>query len=110
MGLSVTFALPRVSVLIPAYNAECYIEQAIASALGQTIEDLEVTVVDDASSDATAAIVSRFAERDRRLRLVRLPVNSGPSAARNLALSCARGTWVALLDTPAGDPDRARGS
>jgi glycosyltransferase involved in cell wall biosynthesis len=98
MGLSVTFALPRVSVLMPAYNAERYIEQAIASALGQTIEGLEVIVVDDASSDATAAIVSRLAARDRRLQLVRLPVNRGPSAARNLALSRARGAWVALLD------------
>ncbi len=93
-----TFSLPQVSVLIPAYDAEHYIEQAIGSALGQTIQNLEVTVVDDASSDATAAIVSRVAERDARVQLLRLPVNSGPSAARNLALSHARGTWVALLD------------
>ncbi len=93
-----TVSSPRVSVLIPAYNAERYIEHAIESALGQTAPDLEVTVVDDASSDATAAIVSRLAERDRRVQLLRLPVNRGPSAARNLALSHVRGTWVALLD------------
>jgi glycosyltransferase involved in cell wall biosynthesis len=54
--------------------------------------------VDDASSDATPAIVSRHAARDCRVQLLRLPVNRGPSAARNLALSRARGTWVALLD------------
>jgi len=93
-----TSSSPRASVVIPAYDAERYIEQAVASALGQSVEDLEVIVVDDASRDATAAILSRLAERDHRLRLLRLPVNSGPAAARNLALSHARGTWVATLD------------
>ena len=95
---SMTSSSPRASVIIPAYEAEHYIKQAIASALGQTVEDLEVIVVDDASRDATAAIVSQLAERDDRLQLLRLPVNSGPAAARNLALSHARGTWVATLD------------
>jgi glycosyltransferase involved in cell wall biosynthesis len=94
----VTVSLPRISVLIPAYNVERYIERAINSALSQTIQDFEAIVVDDASSDATAAMVSQFARRDPRVRLLRLPVNSGPSAARNLALSRAYGTWVALLD------------
>jgi len=89
---------PRASVIIPAYNAERYMEQAVASALGQSLEDLEVIVVDDASRDATAAIVSRLAGQDHRLQLLRLPVNSGPAAARNVALSHARGTWVATLD------------
>jgi glycosyltransferase involved in cell wall biosynthesis len=93
-----TLLAPRASVVIAAYNAERYIEPAVASALGQTIQDIEVIVVDDASSDATAAIVSRQAERDRRVQLLRLPVNRGPSAARNLALSRAGGDWVASLD------------
>jgi glycosyltransferase involved in cell wall biosynthesis len=93
-----TSSPPQVSVLVPAYNAEHYIERAIASVLGQTVQDLEAIIVDDASSDATAAIVSRLAEGDPRVQLVHVPLNSGPSAARNLALSHARGTWVATLD------------
>jgi glycosyltransferase involved in cell wall biosynthesis len=93
-----TSSASRISVLIAAYNAERYIEQAISSALGQTVQDLEAIVVDDASSDATVTIASRCAERDARVQLLHLSVNSGPSAARNLGLSHARGTWVATLD------------
>lgn len=97
MRSNVSFPV-RVSVLIPAYNAAAYMERAIRSALCQTMPDLEVIVVDDASSDATAAIATRLAEQDRRIRLVHLPVNRGPAAARNVALAQARGDWVALLD------------
>lgn len=88
----------RVSVVIPAYNAAGTIARAIGSALRQTIPDIEVLVVDDASTDNTAAVVEELAAADPRVRLLRQRVNGGPAAARNRALDEAGGTWIALLD------------
>lgn len=91
-------ASPTVSVIIAAYNAVDFIEGAIASARAQTLADIEIIVVDDASQDATRAMVAPIAERDPRVRFVSLGVNGGPGVARNAGLFCARGDWVAVLD------------
>ena len=88
----------RVSVVIPAFNAALTIERAIASVRLQTEENLEIIVVDDASSDQTSEIVSEAAKSDARIRLLRLPVNAGPAAARNRGIAAAKGDWIALLD------------
>ncbi|HEX8239469.1 MAG TPA: glycosyltransferase family 2 protein [Allosphingosinicella sp.] len=87
---------PVVSVLIPAYNVAGYIDQSVASALAQDV-DLEVVIVDDGSTDSTPDAIRRL-EADPRVRGFRLPVNAGPSAARNRALDEALGEWVAFLD------------
>jgi succinoglycan biosynthesis protein ExoO len=91
-------ALPFVSVIIPAFNAETFIERAIDSALAQEGIDLEVVVADDGSTDGTAGLIERRALAEPRIRLVRLPRNAGPSAARNAAIEAARGDWIAILD------------
>jgi succinoglycan biosynthesis protein ExoO len=91
-------ASPSVSVIIPAFNAATHIGTAIASALDQTLRDLEIVVVDDASSDNTVAVLEDWCARDHRVRLLRAEVNGGPARARNLALEAARGTWIAVLD------------
>ena len=88
----------RVSVVIPAFNAESTIGRAIASARLQTEERLEIIVVDDASSDRTPAIVAETAQLDARVRLLRQAANSGPAAARNRGIAAAKGDWIALLD------------
>ncbi|MGH2896804.1 MAG: glycosyltransferase family 2 protein [Solirubrobacteraceae bacterium] len=89
-------AIPRVTVVIPAYNASATIPDAVHSALAQTMPDLEVIVVDDGSdrpaTDALDAI------HDARLRVIRLPVNGGVGAARNAAVAAARAPLVAQLD------------
>ena len=90
--------MPRVSVIIPAWNAESYIRGALDSVLNQTLADIEVLVVDDASSDGTADLVAAMALADPRLRLVRLAQNGGPSKARNVALEAAKGDYIAVLD------------
>lgn len=87
---------PRVSVIIPAFNAERFIRDAVMSALAQTEGSLEIIVVDDASTDATVAVVESM--HDPRIRVIRAEVNRGVSAARNLALRAASGDWVAFLD------------
>jgi len=86
-----------VAVVIAAYNAAATLDRAIASALAQP-ETAEVCVVDDASSDATAAIGEAWTARDARVRLIRQPKNSGPSAARNAAIAATAAPWIAILD------------
>lgn len=88
----------RVSIIIPAFNAETTIKRAIASACLQTEESLEVIVVDDASSDQTAVLVAEIAKQDARVRLLRLSANAGPATARNRGITAAKGEWIALLD------------
>jgi glycosyltransferase involved in cell wall biosynthesis len=89
--------MPTVSVIMPAYNVAPYIGAAIESALAQTFRDLEVIVVDDGSTDETATVVSRYVERDPRVRLLQQE-NGGVSVGRNTALRVARGEFLALLD------------
>jgi succinoglycan biosynthesis protein ExoO len=88
---------PVVSVVIPAYQAEATIGAAIESCLRQELADLEVVVVDDGSTDGTAAVV-RTHLGDPRVRLLEPGMNRGVSAARNTALDAATGTWIATLD------------
>jgi succinoglycan biosynthesis protein ExoO len=92
-------AAPTVSVVMPAYNVAAYLDKSVASALAQDV-DAEVLVVDDCSTDdgATAAAIRRL-EADPRVRGFKLPVNGGPSAARNKGLQEARGEWIAFLDS-----------
>ncbi|HEX8910946.1 MAG TPA: glycosyltransferase [Humisphaera sp.] len=87
---------PLVSVIIPAYNAAPYVGRAIESALGQSLGDLEVVVVDDASTDETCDVVRGVT--DPRVRLLRNERNAGAAASRNRATDAATGRWLALLD------------
>lgn len=88
---------PLVSVIIPAYNAARFILQAIDSALTQTLEDIEVLVVDDGSTDDTLALVEEVARLDGRIRIFS-QANGGVGAARNRAIAEARGRYLAPLD------------
>ncbi|OWY63621.1 glycosyl transferase [cyanobacterium TDX16] len=88
---------PVVSVIIPAYNTENYIARAIQSALYQTLTNLEVIVIDDASTDSTVEIIKSFS--DPRLKVFVNQQNMGVSAARNRALKEAQGEWIAILDS-----------
>lgn len=98
---------PRVSVIIAGHQAARFIDGAVRSALGQTLQNIEVIVVDDASTDDTASAAVRAANGDPRLRTLTLPRNGGPSAARNAGLAAARGDWIAVLDSDdAMHPDR----
>ena len=90
--------MPLVSIVMPAYNAARYIEAALDSVLNQTLDDLEILVVDDGSIDDTAALAERAAIRDSRVRVMR-QANGGASAARNTAMRAARGQYFALLDS-----------
>lgn len=90
--------VPTVSILTPAYNAEAFLTDSIESVRQQTFTDFELLVVDDGSTDGTAAIAAQYAARDPRVRVSRQQ-NLGLPAARNAALARARGRYVALLDS-----------
>lgn len=90
---------PVVTVIMPAYNAARYIEEAIRSVQAQTITDWELIVVDDGSSDETCQSVQRLAEEDRRICLICNETNLGAAKTRNRAMELARGQYVALLDS-----------
>lgn len=83
---------------MPAYNAALYIRAAIESVQLQTMRAIEIIVIDDFSTDQTAAIVQKLSNQDGRVRYERMAQNVGPAASRNRGLELARGEWVALLD------------
>lgn len=87
--------MPRVSVIIPAFNAEEHLEQALRSVEGQSYDDWEIVVCDDCSTDGTAELARAFGGR---VTVVRTEANSGPGAARNLAILHSRGELLAFLD------------
>ncbi len=86
---------PLVSVIIPAYNRETYLAETLDSLQAQTLQDFEVIVVDDGSTDGTADLIRRRPERIHYI----YQENAGPAAARNRGLSQARGRFVAFLDS-----------
>lgn len=89
--------MPKVSVIIPVYNKENYLEATLASVLQQPLDDMEVIAVNDGSTDASLAILTRLAENDPRVRIVDIP-NGGVSNARNVGLAHAAGEWIQFLD------------
>jgi glycosyltransferase involved in cell wall biosynthesis len=84
---------PLFSVIVPTYGRPEYLNEAVASILAQSVDDLEVVVVDDASPEPVAA-----SWEDARVRIVRRETNGGPAAARNTGLEHARGTYLAFCD------------
>lgn len=88
---------PKVSVVIPVYNRERYLAEAIDSVLAQTFADFELLIVDDGSQDRTVEIAKSY--RDPRIRIVQHERNQGVAAARNTGVTQARGTYVAFQDS-----------
>ncbi|MBS0250019.1 MAG: glycosyltransferase [Proteobacteria bacterium] len=97
--MSTTAPEPVVSVLIANHNRADFLGRAIRSALQQTLRDLEIIIVDDASTDDSVRIARSYAARDDRIRVLELTKNAGPAGARNAGLDAAKGTWVAILDS-----------
>lgn len=87
-----------VSIVTPVYNAARWLPETLASVRAQTFTDWEHLLVDDGSTDGSLAMLEAAEREDPRIRVLRTPSNSGPVAARNLALSAARGRFVAFLD------------
>ncbi|QDV36259.1 glycosyltransferase family 2 protein [Tautonia plasticadhaerens] len=98
--------MPAVSVVMPAYNAERYLAEAVESILEQTFEDFEMIVLDDGSTDGTLAILDRYAAADGRVRVISRP-NTGIVGALNEMVAHSRGELLARMDSDdVARPDR----
>ena len=89
---------PLISVIVPVYNVERYLDQCMESIVGQSYPHLEILVVDDGSTDGSGELCDRWAGRDERIRVIHQP-NGGLSAARNTALDAMTGEWVIMVDS-----------
>lgn len=89
--------MPEISIIIPVYNAEKYLNMTLNSVLRQTFVDFEVICINDGSTDASWKILQEFSKKDNRIKIY-TQENSGGSIARNNGLEKARGKYIAFLD------------
>ena len=97
---------PFLSVVMPVYRAQEYLEESVRSVLSQTFGDLELILVDDCSPDGSGTVCDDAARRDERVRVLHLPENRGAGRARNAGIEAARGQYLAFMDADdTMDPD-----
>lgn len=87
-----------VTVVVPVYNTESYIEEALSSLVNQTLKEIEIIVINDGSTDTSQEIIENFVERDGRVHLFNQP-NGGLSVARNAGIARARGEYIYFMDS-----------
>lgn len=91
--------MPVVSVVIPTYNRSHALSKALLSVLGQTYQDFEIIVVDDASHDDTELTIKQFQKNEGRIQYIKHNQNKGAAEARNTGINLARGEYIAFLDS-----------
>ena len=87
-----------ISVIIPVYNVEKYLERCLNSALNQTYKNLEIILIDDGSTDASGKLCDEYAKKDKRVKVIHKE-NGGQSSARNVGLDIAKGKYIGFLDS-----------
>ncbi len=90
--------MSKISVIVPIYNVEKYLDRCVSSIVGQTFRDFELILVDDGSPDGCPAICDEYAEKDSRIRVIHKE-NGGLSSARNAGLDIARGEYISFIDS-----------
>lgn len=90
---------PLVSIIMPAYNAEKYIEESIESICKQTYFNWELLIIDDNSNDNTLQIVNKYSKEDKRIKIIKQETNKGVAQARNVAIKESSGKYIAFLDS-----------
>ncbi len=88
----------KVSVIIPIYNAEKYLQRCLDSVCNQTLKDIEIICVNDCSTDKSLDILHEYAKQDARIKIIDCKVNGGESKARNVGLDLASGEYIAFVD------------
>ena len=89
---------PKISVIIPVYNAESTLRRCVDSVLAQTYTDFECLLIDDGSTDKSGEMCDEYAAKDSRVRVFHKE-NGGVSSARNVGLDNAKGEWITFLDS-----------
>lgn len=90
--------MPEISVIVPVYKAEQYLERCVKSILEQTYQNFELILVDDGSPDGSPILCDKWAEKDSRVHVIHKK-NGGASSARNAGLKIAKGNWIAFADS-----------
>ena len=90
--------MPVLSIIVPVFKAEQFLHKCVDSILGQTLQDLELILVDDGSPDKSGSICEAYAKKDSRVRVIHQQ-NAGVSAARNAGLAIASGDYVGFVDS-----------
>lgn len=88
----------KASIIIPAYNAQAYIEETINSVVKQDYQDIEILVINDGSTDSTEEIVNALMSRDSRIKCISIPNSGGPAKPRNVGISHAKGDYIFIFD------------
>ncbi len=91
--------MPKVSIIIPFNNVEKYINECLDSVLNQTLQDIEIICINDASEDGTLAIVEEYQQKDSRIKLINLPERKGQGYARNRGIEIALGEYIGFVDS-----------
>jgi len=90
--------MTKLSVIVPVYNAEKYLEECVESILQQSFASIEILLINDGSRDSSGIMCDSFAKKDSRIRVFHKD-NGGVSSARNLGLDNARGEWICFVDS-----------
>lgn len=91
-------SMPKISVIVPVYNVELYLEECVESIRNQTIRDIEIILVDDGSLDSSSVICDMYVRQDSRIKVIHQN-NRGLSGARNSGIAIAAGEWIAFVDS-----------
>ncbi len=90
---------PKISVIIPVYNAEAYLKDCLDSVVNQTLEEIEIICINDASPDNSLKILRKYEKKDKRIVVIDKKENEGANSARNAGLNIAKGEYIAFLDS-----------
>lgn len=90
---------PKISIIVPVYNVEQYLERCVNSLIKQTLPDIEILLIDDASPDKSPQICDSFKEKDGRINVIHKPVNQGLAEARNTGIEHAKGKYLLFVDS-----------
>ena len=90
---------PVISIIMPVFNSSTTIANSVESVLAQTYKKFELIIVDDCSQDDSLLIAKQYAEKDKRIKVIKLEKNSGAAVARNTAIAAANGRYIAFLDS-----------
>ena len=90
---------PAVSVIIPVWNSGKYFRECLDSVVGQTLRNIEILIVDDASTDGSGAVADEYAARDDRITVLHQKKSTGAGPARNVAIAMAKGEYIAFMDS-----------
>ncbi len=91
--------MPEVSVIIPVYNVEKYLEQCLDSVINQTLKDIEIICINDCSTDNSLEIMQAYATKDSRIKIIDFKKNKGVATARNEGIKLAKGTYIGFVDS-----------